>query len=116
MLPTRALWVIKYCSGSSGSSHRNGDSGGKDGELHAQRSGRPAGGVVSHSKPASSKPAATTALGALELGEGRLLWEPGGWAGWGMAWGLGGWAEEQLHPLDWGQDQTWRGGGDRKDR
>lgn len=37
MLPTRGLWIIKYCSGSSSSRHRNGDSGGGDGELHAER-------------------------------------------------------------------------------
>lgn len=35
----RGLWVIEYCSGSGGSggSHRNGDCGGRDGELHAER-------------------------------------------------------------------------------
>lgn len=79
---------IKYCSSS------NSGSSGRDGELMQQGSGWPAGGDISRSKPASSKPTATAEgapRGAALLG-----------ACGGMSW------EEQPHPcpVDWGQDPS----------
>lgn len=95
---------IKYCSSSS--SNSNSGSGGRDGdgELMQQGSGRPAGGVVSCSKPvASSKPAATAA-GALR--RVALL----GACGWQDK------REELPHPhlVFWGQDPSCGEGGDSR--
>lgn len=61
MLPARVSGSldIKYCSSSS--SNSNSGSGGGDRELMQQGSGWPAGGDISRSKSASSKPTATAA-------------------------------------------------------
>lgn len=88
MLPTGVSGSldIKYCS----SSNSNSGSGGGDGELMQQGSEWPAGGDVSRSEPALSKPTATAE-------EPRGVALRGGWPELGRA-------APPHPPCRWGQD------------
>ena len=99
MLPTWGLWVIEYCSSSSRRRRHTVTATVAAGmeSCRQKGSGRPAGGDVSRSKPASSKPAAEAAVEAWEPERGGSPGSPGmGGVGVGVGWG-----EEQLNPVDW---------------